>query len=222
MWLDDRPIRSGDVIGGADSFGGIEIQAADALIGEQIDLEFAIRDNAGAAATVTLAVSVVAAPNVPPIFLNQGVRTVLEKEGPQDLDLPPPTDTDPLKVFLTDVPKTGGLLLGGKEVQRGHVMSVEDVAQLQYDPGSVEPGIVGTIRLTAVDDEGASGDGQFIIRIEERPNRPPVLPDQPDLEMVIGVGQLPMPLEPPNDPDDDPANHPDIGRAAEWRASIRG
>ncbi|MGI9450114.1 MAG: caspase family protein, partial [Geminicoccaceae bacterium] len=204
LWLDEAPIGSGEIVRGADSFARIEIQAAEAAIGEQIDLEFVIRDSAGAASTVTLAVSVVAAPNVAPIFLNQGLRTVMENEGPQDLDLTPPTDSDPLRVFLTDVPQHGSLMLAGEAIEPGHLMSTEEIRQLQFDPGSAGPGIAGTIILTAVDDKGASGDGQFIIRIEERPNRPPILPDQPDADMVIGVGQLRLPLKPPVDPDDDP------------------
>ena len=206
MTLHGALLQEGDVIDGADEFAFLELEVSETLVGNELDLGLTVKDDKGGETPVDVLFSVTERPNDPPSFFGQGPRTLVEKSGPQDLNIPTPVDENPttVTVIVTDVPNFGRLLLGEQQIVRGHPMPAKDVPMLRYDPDDAEPGAGGSIRLTAIDDRNARGEGLFSIRIDEKPNSEPLIAEQPDQEMVIGVGRLPLPLVPPTDPDNDP------------------
>jgi TPR repeat protein len=204
LWLDDRPVGVGDVLSDLGEFSRLELAADEDLAGAEAEMRFALRDDKGGAMTAAVALAVVEGPNNPPDFLNQGPRMVVERAGPQDLLLQAPRDREPLTVIVSELPSLGTLTLGDLVLEPGARLAAADVPQLRYDPGAAGPGAAGTLRLTAIDSKGASGDGLFAITVGERPNHPPIVPEQPVAEIIIGVGRRPLATKLPTDPDNDP------------------
>ncbi|MGI9492144.1 MAG: Ig-like domain-containing protein, partial [Geminicoccaceae bacterium] len=204
LTLDERVLSKGDLLDISD-LPRVNVQASIEAVGKEGTLRFEVRDGKGGRVITGKNIKIIEPPNRAPIIRLAGTVQVTKGDGPQDLGLLEPTDPegDPLTVRLTALPEEGVVQLDGKPLEAGAEIAPTDIPDLRYDPGDQISSVLVWISFAVVDDGMAEAIGNVPIMIVAPANRPPQLPQQPVVNAVVGVGQIPLPVEPPTDPDQD-------------------
>ncbi|MGI9451909.1 MAG: Ig-like domain-containing protein, partial [Geminicoccaceae bacterium] len=202
--LDERMLSKGDLLDISD-LPRVNVQASAEAVGKEGTLRFEVRDGKGGKVITGKNIKIIEPPNRAPIIRLSGTVQVTKGDGPQDLGLLEPTDPegDPLTVRLTALPSEGVVQLHGEPLESGAEISPTDIPKLRYNPGAQISSVLVWISFTVIDDRKAEATGNVPITIVAPANRPPLLPEQPAVDAVVGVGQIPLPVEPPTDPDQD-------------------
>ncbi len=202
--LDDRILSKGDMLDVSD-LSRIRVEATLDAVGREGALLLEIRDGKGGNVITGKDIKVIEPPNRAPVIRLSGTVQVTKGEGPQDLGLLEPTDPegDSLTVRLTALPTEGMVQLRGETLEVGAEVSPTDLPELRFDPGDELSGVLVWISFLVMDDRMAEATGNVPINIVAPANRPPLLSEQPVVNAVVGVGQIPLPVEPPTDPDRD-------------------
>jgi len=112
--------------------------------------------------------------------------------GPND------PDGDELSVEITGVPKKGSVTSGNKRLEKGSVVTVDQLAAATYEPERGGVGKVGSFSFLVRDNRGAIVTANIPVTVQQS-NRPPESPK----EVALQIGRIPLGLREPVDPDGD-------------------
>jgi uncharacterized caspase-like protein/TPR repeat protein len=165
-----------------------------------------ILDGRGGSITGGADLRIVAPRNRLPIVMSRGQLEVVAGGEPTPLVVPQPSDADddPLTVEVIELPARGRVLLTERELVVGSRFPADELTQLIYDPQAADPGPAGTLEITVTDGRGGASSTRVPILISPAANQPPITVAVEPIETFVGVDALPLGLQPPTDPDDDP------------------
>jgi TPR repeat protein len=200
----ERAIERGAIIT-ATELRLLRLAAPRAAAGTGGPLRLEVRDGRGGTAVTGIDLEIKAPSNRPPVVIVPGPVDLVQGGGAQPLGLDQPVDLDgdALEIRLLALPAGSRGMLRGEALAAGATLSPADLPELNLDPGSAGTGYAGTLEVEAIDSQGAKTRGVVPVTVVAPPNRPPVIPAQPPMDAVVGVGTVPLPFELPSDPDGD-------------------
>ena len=200
----DKHLSNGDRMDVA-ALARLTISASVDSIGLSGRFRFRVHDGRGGEAEGGKDIRVIAPPNEPPVVLIPPKVSVVRGDGPQQLRLIEPTDPEngPLIVRLESMPPFGTVELNGLPLEPGAEIAGTDLNKVEFDPGDGRSEAIAWLRFLVVDELLASTHGAVPIIVQVPLNRPPVITSQSPVEAIVGIGPVPLSIEPPIDPDND-------------------